>query len=120
MDRIRFEEHQGKKILIEDFTQLKPGEEFMSTLASAKTTIASQPPKSVLAVLDATGASFNAEILGAMKEFTRDNTPYVKAATVVGITGMLEVALSAVSKFSGRDFKSFPTRDAAIEWLIKQ
>ena len=120
MDRIRFEDHQGKKILIEDFTQLKPGEEFLNTIANAKATIASQPAKSVLAVLDATGAGFNAEILGAMKEFTRDNTPYIKAATVVGITGMLEVALTAVSKFSGRDFKSFPSREAAIEWLVQQ
>jgi hypothetical protein len=55
-----------------------------------------------------------------MKEFTKANTPYIKAAAVVGISGLLEVAMSAVAKFSGRSFISFKTRSEAVEWLLKQ
>jgi hypothetical protein len=89
----------GQKILIEDFTQLKTRRRIFKHLASAKTTIASQPSQLILAVLDATGASFNAEIFRRHERIHPRQYPYVKAAHVVGITGMLEVALSAVSKF---------------------
>jgi len=106
--------------LIEDFTQLRPGPEFLEVIATAQKTIASQPEKSVLAVLDASGASFNNDILGTMKDFTKANTPYVKAACVVGVNGLLKVALSSISKFSGRNFYAFDTREAAIDWLVQQ
>lgn len=118
MERIQFVVHQDKKILVEDFTNIKPGIEFTDNLKKAQDIIASQPPKSVLAVFDATGASFNVDMLTSMKEFTKVNTPYVKAAAVVGITGLLEVALSTISKFSGREFVSFKTRTEAVDWLL--
>jgi hypothetical protein len=117
-NRLQFVTYKGKKILVEDFTNLKPGAEFLAQIQNAQALIATQPPKSVLAVFDATGSAFNNESLNAMKEFTKANTPYIKAATVVGITGLLQVALSAISKFSGRDFISFKTRGEAMDWLV--
>ena len=118
--RIQFVLFKGKKILVEDFTQLKPGPEFLTLIQEAQDLIATQPPKSVLAVFDASGASFNSEILNAMKRFTQENTPYIQAASVVGITGMLQIALTAVSRFAGRDFITFKTRSEAMEWLVLQ
>ena len=110
----------GRQILVEDFTNARPGEEFELQLKTAHEMIASQPAKSVLAVFDATGSTFNVDILSKMKEFTSSNTPYVKAAAVVGITGLLEVALSTISKFTGREFHPFKTRQEAIDWLVEQ
>jgi hypothetical protein len=110
---------KAKKILIEDFTNLKAGPDFLKTLEKAQILIAGQHPKSVLAVFDASGATFNSEILNAMKEFTKANTPYIKASSVVGITGLLQVALTTVSKFSGRDFITFKTREDAMNWLVE-
>jgi hypothetical protein len=118
MDKAQFITVKGKKVLVEDFTNVKPGKEFTDYLKIAHDMIAGEPPKSVLAVFDATGGSFNVEILNNMKEFTKSNTPYIKAAAVVGINGLLEVALTTVSKFSGREFVSFKTRDEALEWLV--
>jgi hypothetical protein len=117
-NRLQFITYKGKKILVEDFTNLKPGAEFMDLIHQAQALIAAQPSKSVLAVFDATGSSFNNENLNAMKEFTKANTPYIKAASVVGITGLLQVALTAVAKFAGRDFISFKTRNEAMDWLV--
>ena len=117
MERIYFTQHRGKTILIEDFTGIKPGVEYTSLLARARTMIASQPPNSVLAVFDATGAHYNAEMLAAMKEFTKANTPYIQRAVVVGITGLLHVALSAVARFAGREFLTAATRAEAMEML---
>ena len=89
MERVRFVQHKGKNILLEDFSGLAPGKELMETIDVARKTIASQPPKSVLAVMDATNAHYDNEALGALKEFVKANTPHVKASSVVGITGLL-------------------------------
>jgi hypothetical protein len=118
MVKTQFVNYKGKRVLVEDFTNLKPGPEFKNYTIEAQAIIASQPPKSVLAVFDATGSHFDSNILNVMKEFTRANTPYIKAAAVVGITGLLQVALSAVAKFTGREFVTFKTRDEAMDWLI--
>ena len=120
MARISFITHKDKRILLEDFTWLKPDGEFYQTLAEAKRTIHAEPEKSVLALFDATGATFDQEVINAVKDFTVSNAPYVKAAAVVGITGLLKIALLAVKTFSGRDFKTFDTREAALEWLAAQ
>ncbi len=119
-DKVYFTTYNGKRILIEDFTHLKPGPEFTNRIEFARNLIASQPQNSVLAVFDATGVMFNSEILNAMKEFTKANTPYIKASCVVGVSGMLQVGMTAVSKFSGRNFVSFQTREQALEWLCNQ
>jgi hypothetical protein len=39
---------------------------------------------------------------------------------VVGIEGLLNIALTAVSKFSGRTFKTFKDRPSAMDWLVEQ
>ena len=55
-----------------------------------------------------------------MKEFTKANTPYIKIAVVVGITGLLQVALSAVAKFAGREFITQKTRQEALDFLVEK
>lgn len=119
MERVQFVTYKGKKILVEDFTNLNPGSEFNEPLKKARGMIAAEPKDSVLAVFDATGCSFNSDMLDKMKDFTTANAPYVKKATVVGMNGLLQVALSAVSKFTGRDFASFKTREEAMDFLAE-
>jgi hypothetical protein len=120
MERVSFIKYKDVSILIEDFTSLRPGQEFADTIRTAQTLIAQQPPKSVLALLDASNASFNTDILSKMKDFVQANAPYIKCATVVGITGLLNVALSTLSKASGRNFHSFATRQEAMDFLVTQ
>ena len=120
MSRVRFVEHQGKRILIEDFSHLSFGPEFSETLKTAEKTIRAQPPDSVLAVFDATGMRFNNEMVNAVQEFVKGNGPYIKASAVVGVEGLLKVALLGISKFSGRSFKSFEARTAAMDWLVER
>ncbi len=120
MERIQFVQYKGKSILIEDFSNLRPGPEFLSLVAQAQKTIAAQSPKSVLALLDATNATYNTEILGAFKNFVQANSPYIKHATVIGITGLLNLALTAVTRAAGRPLHVFPTRQAAMDFLVSQ
>jgi hypothetical protein len=120
MERIGFIDYEGKQILLEDFSELKPGEEFIQTIAMAKQMIASQPPKSVLALMDATNARFNTEALSLLSDFVKSNTPYIKCAVVVGIEGLLKVALSTISQISGRAFHTFSNREEAKKFLSQQ
>jgi len=120
MERVKFIDYKGKKILLEDFSGLKPGEEFDKTLEEARKTIHSQPEHSVLALFDASDGYFDQDVMNKMKDFTKSNNPYMKAAAVVGITGLLKIALITVTKVAGRDFKTFNTRDQALEWLVAQ
>ena len=120
MERIHFVQHKGKSILLEDFSGLQPGAEFMETVEAARKLIASQPPNSVLAVLDATNAHYDNEALGALKDFVKANTPYVKRSCVVGITGLLGIAVRTLTSFSGRSFDQFKTREEALDWLAEQ
>lgn len=120
MGRVNVVDHKGKRILIQDFSGLHPGEELDRTIDAAKAYIASQPEKSVLSVFDATSAVYNTAVLAALKDFTAHNKPYMKASTVVGAEGILSIAVMAVSRFSGRSFKGFKDRQSAMDWLVEQ
>ncbi len=120
MERITFESYQGRSILIEDFSHLRPGREMLDTIAHAQAVIAAQPLHSVLAVLDATGAHFDAETMAAMKTFVKANNPYMKCTAVVGITGLLNIAVITLANVSGRPFRSFESREAAMVYLVSQ
>lgn len=120
MSRISVVEHRGKQIMVMDFSHLRPGDEFLASVAEAEAWIASHPPKSVLSIFDATGAVYNMEVVNVLKHFTKHNEPFMKASTVVGIEGLLNLGLAAVSKFSGRTFKTFKDRQSAMDWLVEQ
>lgn len=120
MGRITRIEHQGKPILLLDFSGLRDGEEFTRVVAEAKAYIASQPPSSVRSLFDATGAVYNAAVMAELKSFTAHNKPYVKASAVVGVEGILSIALMAVSKFSRRSFHLCKDRASALDWLAAQ
>ena len=120
MERVRFVLHKGKSILLEDFSGLTPGIEFAETVAAARKTMASQPPESVLSVLDATDAHYDDEMLGLLRELVKSNTPYVKKSSVVGISGLLGIAVRAMANVAGRSFSLFNTRQEAMDWLVGQ
>ncbi len=120
MKRIGYVQHKGRRILIEDFSGLRPGRELEATLEEAKTIVQSRPPKSAVVLVDVTGMRFDKDTLDMMKELAASNEPYVKASTLVGVGGLLQVGLLAVSRFSERNFKTFSAREEALDWLAIQ
>jgi hypothetical protein len=110
-------EYKGKTILLEDFSDMRPGQVFFDNLRKAQYLIRSRPLESVLALFDATGSTFNVEVLSALKDFVKGNTPHIKCSAVVGIKGLMQVGLAAVGKVAGRPFRLFDTREKALEFL---
>ena len=120
MIEIKFVDYKGHKILLQDFTNGGPGEEFLRAVEKAKKITRSQPAKSVLAIFDATGSKFNKDVVASLASLAKGNAPFIRASAIIGIEGMLSIALSTVSKMSGRSFKTFKDRESAMEWLIGQ
>jgi hypothetical protein len=120
MSRISVVEHQGKPILVMDFSHLRPGDRFLEGIAEAKAWIASQPAKSIRSVFDVSHAVYNIDVVKVLKDFAKHNEPYMRASAVVGVEGLLNIALTAVAKFSGRTFKTFDDRQSAMDWLVEQ
>ncbi len=117
-DRVHFFQHKGKSILLEDYSNLSPGPEFLDTLKKAQETIGHQPQKSVLALVDVSNSHFDMESLNAFGKFVKANTPFIKCTVVVGVKGLVEVGLMAVSRLGGRSFETFDTKEEALDYLI--
>jgi len=79
-----------------------------------------EPQNSVLTLTDVTGARYNLETTQALKEFTRDNKPYVKAGAVVGLDALKKIVYTGIAHFSGRNLAAFDDLEIAKEWLVGQ
>jgi hypothetical protein len=111
--------HRGKTIIFVDISNTFP-EQAISILTEAQKKISALPPKSALILTDASNAVYNTESSNAMKEFSKNNTPFVKASAVVGAEGLRAVLLQAIAALTRREIKSCKTRIEAMDWLIDQ
>jgi hypothetical protein len=119
MERAYFAEHKGKKFLYIDLSK-GTVEEGLAVIAKAKGIIRSQPEKSVLVFTDVTDARFNPEVTDALKEYVAGNKPYVVASAVIGVTGLKQILVNAIMKFSGRKLVMFNTKEQSLDWLVEQ
>ena len=119
MNRVRFIEHKNQKILLLDFTQCKT-DEVLEVIREGERIIRAHPGKSLLTLTKTEGATFDTDVIKAMKEFANGNEPYVRAAAIVGIKGLQKIILDAVSLFSKREFGVFDDEEKAREYLIQK
>lgn len=117
MERARYIKHNGKMILLYDFSNL-PTEDARQLMDYCPGLIRSMPAKSVLTLTDVTGLNFDEQLKEAFKELARQNTPYVLAGAVVGVTGWKKIVYMASLRLSGRDnLHLFDDVVSAREWL---
>src|SRR5574337_1153739 len=112
MGRVSFITYGGKEILFLDFSNISV-DELLKAVEEAKRVVAARPANSLLTLTDVTNARFNEEVNQKMKDFTAHNKPYVRAAAVVGITGLKKIIFDAVMLFSQRKLHSFETIEEA-------
>ena len=119
MDRVRFMTHQGKQILLADFTNCG-AEEVIELLTAVQRIVTAQPRTSVLTLGDFTGAQFSRAAVTRLKEVAVFDKPYVKRAALVGADSLPKVFYEAVKTFSQREFNRFKTREEAMDWLVRE
>jgi hypothetical protein len=117
-DRIRFIAHEGKQILLVDLSMCLAAEveEVLRALPDVVTT---RPLRSILALTDFSGATFDAEGIRVLKETATFDKPFVKKSAFVGTLSLPHGLTEDLSNFSGREFPTFHTRDEAVAWLAK-
>lgn len=117
MAGVSFFEHKGKKILYEDYSESNPAE-LAVLLAEAKKIITGQPKNSVLALVNISRTKYDRASVAAMKEFIKENTPYIKASAIIGMEGITEVVFKGVVAFTGRkNLVVFNDADKAKDYL---
>jgi hypothetical protein len=118
--RVRFVEHEGRRILLTDLSDLTP-DQAPAVLDEAKTLVATLPKqRTLLSLLVVQRMRFDPETIDAMKNVGRDNEPWVIATAVVGLSAIGRVVARVVSTFSGRRYATFNDVEQAKDWLVRQ
>lgn len=112
--------HGGVEIMFLDFANVRRTGEALEAIAEARRAITTRAPNSVRTLTAVHDSLFNVEIARALWRLARADKRYVRAAAVVGVTGMQEAVLSLVSRMSRRLFRTFDTVEEAKDWLAEQ
>jgi hypothetical protein len=121
MDRTRFINHRGERLLLLDYTNLGTDLDQLKTeIDRSKRVIAGEPHASVLTLTDTRGSKITPGTVKAMQELVQFNAPYVRwSAVVVGLTGVYLTAFRAIQALSRRrNMRAFNDLDEAKEWLL--
>ena len=115
LDRAKFVEYQGKQIFVmacRDTTL----DEMNAIIKECILRGRKQPEKSVFTLKIAGGNAFSGETISKLKDVARDDTPYVEAGAIVGVTGLYKVVFNAVAMFRKWCFYLFDTVDEAMDF----
>jgi len=115
-ERIRFIDHQGKRILLVDLSNCS-ADEVEEIARSAPDYITVQPRGSVLVLTDFSGAAFDRDALRAMKEAAVFDKPFVKKSALIGTEDLPTSFYEELKSYSRRELLIFETREEALKWL---
>ncbi len=118
-DRIHFIEHQGKQILLIDFSGAT-APQMQLVLELVRMTVAQHARESLLTLADMTNATVDHAVATKIKEVLTLDRPFVKKSAWVGTEKIPNVFLENFHNFSQRDIVSFRTREEAMDWLVKE
>ena len=119
MDRVRFIEHRGQRVLLIDYSGLTDELEFLTLIEQRKEVVETQPPQSLLTLTDVTNAHCTRTVLTAMKEAAVLDRPHLKRAAIVGNDSVTPLgSTDAISTFTARHWSEFKTRADALDWLV--
>jgi hypothetical protein len=118
-ERLRFIKHNGHAIYVIDFSHCA-AKEILLLLDLVRADIARHAPGSLLTLADFTEAQIDKDVATRMKEVLVLDRPYVKKSAWVGTESMPHVFYEHFKNFSQRDFPTFDTREAAMDWLVQE
>jgi len=120
MPTVDFMQHKGLRVPSLDVSGSGDVGQGVAAFRSAQARVVAEPSKSVRLLTDVTGAHYNAEAVGVIKDFSRAITPNVKASAIVGVDGMKRIVVQSLLEVTGRDMHIFGTREQALDWLVAQ
>ena len=115
-ERIQFIDHQGKKILLVDFSNCL-ADEVEKIARAVPDYVIVHPLGSVLVLTDFTGASFDRDAIRAVKETAVFDKPFVKKSALIGTEDLPASFYDELKSYSRRELLIFTTREEALDWL---
>jgi hypothetical protein len=113
-----FIDHNGKQILLMDFSAIGSTSKLTSAVEEIKSIVALHKPGSLLALFDFTGLSVNKERMKIIKGMAAHNRPYIKFIALVGLGFPRSLIFRLIIRLTGRkNHRVFRKRDAALDWL---
>ncbi|HZQ21252.1 MAG TPA: hypothetical protein VFA89_00345 [Terriglobales bacterium] len=116
-DHLQFITHQGKRILLIDFSHCTQ-QQMLLMLEYVRVTIAQHARESLLTLADFTGAEVDRTVATKIKEVLTLDRPFVKKSAWVGTESLPKAYYDNFKIFSRRDFPTFATRQDAMNWLV--
>jgi hypothetical protein len=89
-------------------------------LDQVRADVARHAPGSVLTLADFSGAHVDKAVATKIQEVLVFDRPYVKKSAWVGADDVPHIFFEHFKSFSQRDFPTFPTREAAMDWLVEE
>lgn len=120
MDRVKFIEHRGTRILHSDLSGIRTTQELQRAVRLGTEFVQTQPPRSVLILVDLTGVEYNIESFAIVQQSVATLRPFIRARAVVGLPRVAAIPFSIVARLSGSPMASFDDLEAAKEWLVSQ
>ncbi|GEM_PF-5701225 len=124
MERVRWEEHKGKKILVLDYSGLKAGkvdekQQLLDVIRQAYDVVGQQNEKIRFLSYVANSSADN-DIMARLKEFAAfcNSNGKVDKECVVGISPLQKIFVNTINMFSKAKLVIFDTVDQAKEWLV--
>jgi hypothetical protein len=116
-DRIRFIEHQGKQILLLDYSHAT-APQMQLLLEHVRMTVAQHARESLLTLADFTGATVDHAVATKIKEVLTLDRPFVKKTAWIGTESIPHAYMENFHSFSQREIATFKTREEAMDWLV--
>ncbi|RMH71544.1 MAG: STAS/SEC14 domain-containing protein [Gemmatimonadetes bacterium] len=121
-ERVYWRVYQGYHILYLDLSAYVEldFDYYVKQLRKASLIIREQPPKSVRVLTNLTKFKLTKEATEIAIQYTRDNTPYVKASAIVGASPLSRIFINTIQMTIRRKLYAFETEQEALDWLIRQ
>jgi hypothetical protein len=120
MDRVRFIEHRGHRVLLLDYSGLRDEQQMLEMIEERTELVSKEPAGSVLTLADLTGVQLTRETIQRVKEANVRDQPFVRRAALVGADTLSpKGALESIKTFAAKNWGRFATREEALDWLTE-
>jgi hypothetical protein len=116
--RVRFIDHLGKRVLFINYSHCDVAM-LKAVAEEGHRVIAREAINSVLTLNDVTGTTFDKESVAVLQAKVAANAPYVHRAAVIGISGLQRLIYEGLQAFTGRRLHLCESRQAALNWLVR-
>jgi hypothetical protein len=115
-------EHEGRRIFYADYSDFRNDSEALrNEMEPAVSTIAAEPPRSVLVLVNFEGTIETMANLDVVRKLTaRSNHAVIKRA-LLGVHGVRRIFITTFGNVvKGTSVKAFDSREKALDWLVSE